>query len=216
MVPQQIANVSADINQGITLTHYELLKKNGLTDIFQVVDQVIDIVEIRVSATEHPLNKYANAFVGKESRKIPLREIGKTSVKISAIGYGGMSLAPGIYGETDDEDSVNLLIYALDISCNFWDTAGNSSYLKMKIKMGLCWARLCTDVYGQGHSEEVTSRVLKDRRKEKFLATKFGEDYSSGTFKINDSPEYLEYALIHYLNAYKRIISISVTVTASI
>ncbi|KAI8576494.1 hypothetical protein K450DRAFT_256430 [Umbelopsis ramanniana AG] len=52
----------------------------------------------------------------------PLREIGKTGVKISAIGYGGMSLAPGIYGETDDGSSVDLLKKALDIGCNFWDT----------------------------------------------------------------------------------------------
>ncbi|KAH8552586.1 aldo/keto reductase [Umbelopsis sp. PMI_123] len=101
----------------------------------------------------------------------PLREIGKTGVKISAIGYGGMSLAPGIYGETDDEVSVNLLKKALDIGCNFWDTA---------------------DVYGQGHSEKVISRVLKDRRKDVFLATKFGNDYSSGTFRVNGSPEYLK------------------------
>jgi aryl-alcohol dehydrogenase-like predicted oxidoreductase len=48
------------------------------------------------------------------------------------------------------------------------------------------------DVYGQGHSEKVISRVLKDRRKDVFIATKFGNDYSSGTFRVNGTPEYLK------------------------
>ncbi|CAM0139483.1 hypothetical protein VKS41_004707 [Umbelopsis sp. WA50703] len=101
------------------------------------------------------------------------REIGKTGVKISAIGYGGMSLAPGFYGSIDDESNVSLLKRALDIGCNFWDTA---------------------DVYGNGHSEKIVSRVLKGRRKDVFLATKFAIDESSGVMKINGSPEYLRKA----------------------
>jgi len=31
--------------------------------------------------------------------------------------------APGVYGKVDDENSVKLLNKALDIGCNFWDTA---------------------------------------------------------------------------------------------
>ncbi|KAJ2960997.1 hypothetical protein NQZ79_g3762 [Umbelopsis isabellina] len=104
---------------------------------------------------------------------IPQREIGKTGVKISAIGYGGMSLAPGVYGTIDDENSVSLLKKALEIGCNFWDTA---------------------DVYGNGHSEKVISRVLKDNRKDVFLATKFAIDHSGGSMKVNGSPEYLRKA----------------------
>jgi aryl-alcohol dehydrogenase-like predicted oxidoreductase len=54
--------------------------------------------------------------------------------------------------------------------------------------------RLCVDVYGNGHSEKIISRVLKDRRKDVFLATKFAIDESSGVMKINGSPEYLRKA----------------------
>ncbi|CAO3661538.1 unnamed protein product [Umbelopsis vinacea] len=54
------------------------------------------------------------------------REIGKTGIKVSAVGLGCMSLAPGYYGEVDDENSYKLLNKALDIGCNFWDTADRS------------------------------------------------------------------------------------------
>ncbi|KAI8580479.1 hypothetical protein K450DRAFT_237235 [Umbelopsis ramanniana AG] len=101
---------------------------------------------------------------------IPQREIGKTGVKTSAVGLGCMSLAPGVYGTVDDDNSIQLLNKALDIGCNFWDTA---------------------DIYGMGHSEKVIFKVLKDRRQDIFLATKFAVDFSSGTIRINGSPEYV-------------------------
>jgi aryl-alcohol dehydrogenase-like predicted oxidoreductase len=47
------------------------------------------------------------------------------------------------------------------------------------------------DVYGNGHSEKVISRILKDRRKEVFLATKFGVDFSTGVPRAIGDPEYL-------------------------
>ncbi|KAJ2957376.1 hypothetical protein NQZ79_g6899 [Umbelopsis isabellina] len=104
---------------------------------------------------------------------VPQREIGKTGVKISAIGYGAMSLAPGVYGSVDDENSVKLLEKALEIGCNFWDTA---------------------DIYGMGHSEKVISKVLKDHRNEVFLATKFAIDFTGAVPRINGTPEYLRKA----------------------
>ncbi|KAJ2389519.1 hypothetical protein H4S02_002329, partial [Coemansia sp. RSA 2611] len=62
----------------------------------------------------------------------------------------GMS---SVYGAADDEQSVEVLNHAIDIGCTFWDTA---------------------DIYGTGHNEKLLSRVLKDRRKDVFLCTKFG------------------------------------------
>jgi aryl-alcohol dehydrogenase-like predicted oxidoreductase len=46
-------------------------------------------------------------------------------------------------------------------------------------------------VYGAGHSEKIISKVLKGRRQEVFLATKFAVDRSGSTMRINGSPEYL-------------------------
>ncbi|KAH8547783.1 aldo/keto reductase [Umbelopsis sp. PMI_123] len=101
---------------------------------------------------------------------IPQREIGKTGVKPSAVGLGCMSLAPGVYGTIDDENSIKLLNKALEIGCNFWDTS---------------------DLYGRGHSEKIISKIIKDRRKDVFLATKFAVDFSTGAPRINGSPEYV-------------------------
>jgi aryl-alcohol dehydrogenase-like predicted oxidoreductase len=52
-------------------------------------------------------------------------------------------------------------------------------------------ACLAVDVYGNGHSEKIISKVLKDRRKDVFLATKFGIDSSSGAAVANGDPEYV-------------------------
>ncbi|KAG2178640.1 hypothetical protein INT44_001793, partial [Umbelopsis vinacea] len=79
--------------------------------------------------------------------------------------------APGVYGKVDDNDSLQLLNKAAEIGCDFWDTA---------------------NVYGNGHSEKIISQYLKERRKDVFLATKFGIDHSSGTVKATGSPEYVE------------------------
>ena len=49
------------------------------------------------------------------------------------------------------------------------------------------------DVYGAGHSEKVISRILKDRRQDVFLASKFGFDLS-GSGRITGTPEYLKAA----------------------
>ncbi|KAH8547784.1 putative oxidoreductase, partial [Umbelopsis sp. PMI_123] len=74
------------------------------------------------------------------------------------------------YGKVDDDNSIKLLNKALEIGCNFWDTA---------------------DVYGAGHSEKIISQVLKSRRQEVFLATKFAVERSGNISRINGSPEYL-------------------------
>jgi aryl-alcohol dehydrogenase-like predicted oxidoreductase len=65
----------------------------------------------------------------------------------------GMSWA---YGDRNDEESVRTLERALEIGVNFWDTA---------------------DLYGSGDNELLLAQVLKTRRDEVFLATKFGNVY---------------------------------------
>jgi aryl-alcohol dehydrogenase-like predicted oxidoreductase len=71
--------------------------------------------------------------------------------EIGAIGLGcmGMSWA---YGTPDNEESLRVLARALDLGINHWDTA---------------------DLYGAGQNEILLAQILKDRREEVFLATKF-------------------------------------------
>ena len=83
----------------------------------------------------------------------------------------GMAFA---YGQRDDQESRATLELALDLGVNFWDTA---------------------DMYGQGLNEEQLSKVLATRRKDVFLATKFGfRIREDNTTYFDGSPAYLKKA----------------------
>ncbi|WP_455835678.1 aldo/keto reductase [Pseudarthrobacter siccitolerans] len=71
---------------------------------------------------------------------------------VSALGFGGMALTP-VYGEVDPADALRTLHHAVDSGVSFIDTA---------------------DIYGGGSNEELIARLLKERRDEVQLATKFG------------------------------------------
>ncbi|MCD5340764.1 aldo/keto reductase [Arthrobacter sp. AK04] len=71
---------------------------------------------------------------------------------VSQLGFGGMALTP-VYGEVDQEDALRTLHHAVDSGVTFIDTA---------------------DIYGGGSNEELIAQLLKVRRDEVQLATKFG------------------------------------------
>jgi aryl-alcohol dehydrogenase-like predicted oxidoreductase len=99
------------------------------------------------------------------------RPSGNTFQQISAIGLGCMGMSE-FYGEHDDDESIKTIHRALDLGVNFLDTA---------------------DVYGMGHNEELVGGAIKDRRKEVFLATKFGNvrDASGAWIDVSGRPEYV-------------------------
>jgi aryl-alcohol dehydrogenase-like predicted oxidoreductase len=71
---------------------------------------------------------------------------------VSALGYGAMGLAE-VYGPADDQESLATLHHAVDSGVTLIDTA---------------------DLYGGGSNELLIAQLLKDRRAEVTLATKFG------------------------------------------
>jgi aryl-alcohol dehydrogenase-like predicted oxidoreductase len=71
---------------------------------------------------------------------------------VSALGFGGMALTP-VYGEVDPGDALRTLHHAVDSGVSFIDTA---------------------DIYGGGSNEELIAQLLRERRDEVQLATKFG------------------------------------------
>jgi aryl-alcohol dehydrogenase-like predicted oxidoreductase len=106
--------------------------------------------------------------------KIPRRKLGPEGLEVSAIGLGCMGMSD-FYGPSDEATNLRVLNAALDIGINFLDTA---------------------DMYGVGANERLLANVLKTRREEVVLATKFGSVRApDGAFLgINGTPEYVRAA----------------------
>ncbi|PKY25739.1 aldo/keto reductase [Rhizophagus irregularis] len=105
---------------------------------------------------------------------LPLRELGKTGVKIPAIGLGCMGMSD-FYGSADEQESITVLNRSIELGFNLWDTA---------------------DIYGSGANEILLSKVLKDKRDKVFLCTKFGvlRDSNGAFTGVSGSPEYVRQA----------------------
>ena len=71
---------------------------------------------------------------------------------MSEIGFGAWAIG-GSWGGTDDHQSLAAMNAAVDAGVTFFDTA---------------------DVYGDGHSERLISKLLRERDEPLFVATKFG------------------------------------------
>ena len=143
------------------------------------------------------------------------RLIGGTLV--GDIGLGCMGMSP-VYGPVDDDESLRVLDRAIELGCNFWDTA---------------------DVYGGGHNERLLGKALKKHRGKVFLATKVGnvvdraltshqdQVQASVSWIIDGTPEYIrkcadlslqrlgvESIDLYYLHRVDPVVSIEETVGA--
>ncbi len=83
------------------------------------------------------------------------RQLGKTDLHLSVIGFGAWALGGGDYafgwGPQDDQDSIRAIQGAMDVGVNWIDTA---------------------PVYGLGRSEKVVGRAVQGIRSEVIIATK--------------------------------------------
>ena len=106
------------------------------------------------------------------------RQLGNTGLKVSEIGTGcwaiGGNQFGNSYGFTGDEESISAIRRAVELGCNFFDTA---------------------DVYGHGHSEELLGQALKHVRNEIIIATKVGGNFYGPYPKADFSEKYLFFAV---------------------
>jgi aryl-alcohol dehydrogenase-like predicted oxidoreductase len=88
------------------------------------------------------------------------RKLGNQGLTVSAIGLGVMPMSQS-YGPADEGESIETLRRAVEIGCDFFDTA---------------------EVYGPYHNETLIGRALKGSREKVIIATKFG-------FKLQDGKQ---------------------------
>lgn len=88
--------------------------------------------------------------------------LGSQGLVVPVIGLGCMSFAgsdtQNIYGKSSEQDGINVISRALELGCNFLDTA---------------------DVYGPLTNERLIAKALQGKRDQVIIATKFG-------FEIDD------------------------------
>jgi len=98
------------------------------------------------------------------------RKLGTQGLEVSALGLGCMGMSQS-YGPGDDTESIATIHRALELGCDFFDTA---------------------EVYGPFINEELVGRALKDRRNHAIIATKFGFNIENGkSHGLNSRPDHI-------------------------
>ena len=109
------------------------------------------------------------------------RKLGGQGLEVPAIGLGTMAMTgfmgmPGVYGPTDEAESIATIHRALDLGIDLFDTA---------------------EIYGPHDNEKLLAKALAGRRGDALIATKFGFKISleGGIAGVDGRPENVRRAL---------------------
>jgi len=122
------------------------------------------------------MNWYKKANINS---KMPKRELGKTSYKVSILSMGGQ----GALEDGTKDDSISIIKRAYDLGINYFDTS---------------------PIYGD--SEKHYGKVLKGIRKNVFLATKTDDRTRDGSLRLLErslkrlNTDYIDLWQIHHLD----------------
>jgi aryl-alcohol dehydrogenase-like predicted oxidoreductase len=102
------------------------------------------------------------------------RTLGRNGPTVSPMGLGCMGMSQS-YGTGDEAESIATIHRALDLGVSLLDTA---------------------DAYGPHTNEVLVGRAIRDRRKEVFLATKFGlvSDTATAVRGVDATPKHVREA----------------------
>jgi aryl-alcohol dehydrogenase-like predicted oxidoreductase len=111
------------------------------------------------------------------------RTLGRTGLIVSEVGFGAWALGSSQSGSTDDATALKAIAKAVELGCNFFDTA---------------------DVYGLGHSEEIVGQGLAEIGKlnEVIIATKVGGSMDDNPVSLTE--DYIRNALQNSLKRLRR------------
>ena len=98
------------------------------------------------------------------------RRLGKSGLKVSAIGLGTNAFG----SRADEQTSIKIIEHALELGVNFIDTA---------------------ESYTQGRSEEIVGKAINGKRSQAIIATKFGHVRTVGPKERGGSRSYIIKAL---------------------
>ena len=156
-----LQSCSPSIERGVDLRGYWC----GLPEHFEWAEGyskrlgIVFVESVRSAASPSQPRWYSmsphNGWINQnlERKRFGIQELGDSDVQVSEISLGTWALG-GEWGTVGEDDAYAALNRAVDLGVNFLDTA---------------------DVYGDGRSERLIGRLLKDRpHDEIFVATKAG------------------------------------------